>query len=288
MVTTKRILIIGGGYGGVWAGKLLDKHFRNRDDIEITLVDKRPFHTLMTELHEVAGWRTDPDSVRISFRKIFGARQVRTVVDLIERVDFVGRKAFSAQNQYPFDHIVIGSGAESDFFGVPGVQENSLSLWSFDDALRLRNHLEYVFEKAAAEPDHDRRKRLLTFVVAGAGFTGIEMIGELLEYRDELCEKLFLDPAESRILLIEALPSILPILEVSLREQAESYLTKRGCEIRLGQAIVSAAPGVVNLKDGSVIETETFIWTCGIKGSNLRARSVYPRGSAIVSWWTKR
>ena len=173
MVTAKRILIIGGGYGGVRAGKLLDKHFRRRDDIEITLVDKQPFHSLMTELHEVAGWRTDPDSVRVSFRKIFGARQVRTVVDLIERVDFAGRKAYSAQNRYPFDYIIIGSGAEPEFFGVPGVQENSLSLWSFDDALRLRNHLEYVFEKAAAEPDRDRRKRLLTFVVAGAGFTGI-------------------------------------------------------------------------------------------------------------------
>ena len=94
------------------AGKLLGKHFRNRDDIEISLVDKRPFHTLMTELHEVAGWRTDPDSVRVSFRKIFGARQVKAIVDLIERVDFVGGKAFSAQNQYPFDYIVIGSGAE--------------------------------------------------------------------------------------------------------------------------------------------------------------------------------
>jgi NADH dehydrogenase len=278
MVTTKRILIIGGGYGGVWAGKILGKHFRNRDDIEITLVDKRPFHTLMTELHEVAGWRTDPDSVRVSFRKIFGARQVKAVVDLIERVDFVGGKAFSAQNQYPFDYIVIGSGAEPEFFGIPGVQKNSFALWSFDDALRLRNHLEQAFERAAAEPDRDKRRRLLTFVVAGAGFTGIEMIGELLEYRDAMCKRLFLDPAESRVVLIEALPSILPILEAPLRDQAEAYLTKKGCEIHLGQAIVSAGSGVVSLKDGSAVETETFIWTCGVKGSSFAGSLGLPTG----------
>ncbi|MGO8694927.1 MAG: FAD-dependent oxidoreductase [Rectinemataceae bacterium] len=278
MVTAKRILIIGGGYGGVRAGKLLDKHFRRRDDIEITLVDKQPFHSLMTELHEVAGWRTDPDSVRVSFRKIFGARQVRTVVDLIERVDFAGRKAYSAQNRYPFDYIIIGSGAEPEFFGIPGVQENSFSLWSFDDALRLRNHLEHVFEKAAAEPDRDKRKRLLTFVVAGAGFAGIEMIGELFEYREKSCKRLFLDPAESRIVLIEALPSILPILEAPLREKAEAFLTKKGCEIRLSQDIVSASPGIVNLKDGSIVETETFIWTCGVKGSSFAGSLGLPTG----------
>ncbi|HOX92102.1 MAG TPA: hypothetical protein PLC54_04210, partial [Spirochaetales bacterium] len=93
MADTKKILILGGGYGGVWAGKILEKRFRKDPSVQITLVDKRPFHTLMTELHEVAGWRTEPESIQVSFKKIFGARKIDCVVDEITSVDFKGKKA---------------------------------------------------------------------------------------------------------------------------------------------------------------------------------------------------
>ena len=101
----KRILILGGGYGGVWAGKILEKRFRKRADVEITLVDQKPFHTLMTELHEVAGWRAEPDSVQVSFRKIFGAKRIECVVDTIRKVDFEAKVAHSAAHEYPFDYM---------------------------------------------------------------------------------------------------------------------------------------------------------------------------------------
>jgi NADH dehydrogenase len=278
MAEKKRILILGGGYGGVWSGKILEKQYRKRDDVEITLVDMRPFHTLMTELHEVAGWRTEPDAVQVSFRKIFGAKKINVVVDKIEKVDFEAKKATSALNVYPFDYIVVGVGAEPEFFGIPGVQENSFTLWSFEDAMRIRNHLEHSFAKAAKEPDAAKRRKILTFVVAGAGFTGIEMIGELLEYRDEMCRKHFIDPKETRVINIEALPSILPILEEPLRAKAEKYLQKKGCEIMLGAAIIGAEPGKVLLKSGAIVETETFIWTCGVKGANFAGSLALPQG----------
>ncbi|HET7839521.1 MAG TPA: NAD(P)/FAD-dependent oxidoreductase [Rectinemataceae bacterium] len=274
----KKILILGGGYGGVWAGKILEKQFRKREDVSITLVDKRPFHTLMTELHEVAGWRTEPESVQVSFKKIFGAKNIETVVDTIQRIDFEAKRAFSERSEYPFDYIVIGAGAEPEYFGIPGVKENSFSLWSFDDAMRIRNHLEHIYAMAAREPDPARRRRMLTFTVAGAGFTGSEMVGELLEYRDTMCRKHFLDPKEVRIIMIEALPAILPILETPLREKAEKYLVKHGCEIMLGKAIVGAEPGKVLLKDGGFVETDTFIWTCGVKGSSFSGSLPLPMG----------
>ena len=278
MASTKRILILGGGYGGVWAGKILEKRFRKREDVQVTLVDKNPFHTLMTELHEVAGWRTEPESVQVSFRKIFGGKRIEVVTDRIAKVDFEKKIATSANREYPFDYIIVGAGAEPEYFGIPGVQENSFSLWSFEDAMRIRHHLEETFAKAAAEPDAERRRRLLTFVVAGAGFTGIEMIGELLEYRDTMCRKLFLDPKETRVVCIEALPSILPILEEPLRAKAEGYLKKAGCEIKLNSAIVGAEPGKVLLKDGGAVETDTFIWTCGVKGSSFAGSLAVPMG----------
>lgn len=271
MAETKNILILGGGYGGVWAGKILEKHFRKNANVAITLVDKKPFHTLMTELHEVAGWRTDPESVQVSFRKIFGAKRIECVVDEIMSVDFAGKKAVGKARTYEFDYIVVGAGAEPEYFNIPGVKENCFSLWSFDDAMRVRHHLEDTFARAAEETDIARRRRMLTFVVAGAGFTGIEMIGELLEFRQAMCRKHFIDPKDTRVINIEALPSILPILEEPLRVRAEKYLEKLGCEIMLNASITGAEPGKVMLKDGTVVETDTFIWTCGVKGSSFAA-----------------
>lgn len=275
---TKRILILGGGYGGVWAGKILEKQFRKRDDVEITLVDMKPFHTLMTELHEVAGWRTEPESVQVSFRKIFATKKINVVLDKILKVDIEGKKATSSSREYPFDYIVVGVGAEPEFFGIPGVKDNSFTLWSFEDAMRLRNHVEHIFMEAAKETDAVKRARMLTFVVAGAGFTGIEMLGELIEYRDVMCKKYFLDKKEVRIVNIEALPSILPILEEPLRAKAEKYLQKVGAEILLSQAIIGAEPGKVLLKSGQVVETDTFIWTCGVKASDFAGSLPVPMG----------
>jgi NADH dehydrogenase len=123
-MATKKILILGGGYGGVWAGKILEKHFRKRDDVEITLVDKRPFHTLMTELHEVAGWRAEPESVQVLFKKIFGAKHINVELDTIKNVDFEAKKATGEVRTYDFDYIVLGLGAEPEFFGIPGIAEN--------------------------------------------------------------------------------------------------------------------------------------------------------------------
>ena len=277
-MATKKILILGGGYGGVWAGKILEKHFRKREDVEITLVDKRPFHTLMTELHEVAGWRTEPESVQVLFKKIFGAKRINVVLDTIEKVDFEAKQATGKVCTYDFDYIILGVGAEPEFFGTPGIAENAFTLWSFEDAMKVRKHVEEKFYEASLETDPEKRKKLLTFVVAGAGFTGIEMIGELLDYRDVMCRKYFLDPKEVRVLNIEALPSILPILEEPLRAKAEKYLQKRRCDVMLNSAIIGAEPGKVLLKSGQIVETETFIWTCGVKGSSFAGQLGLPAG----------
>lgn len=283
-----KILLIGGGYAGVWAGKILEKHFRKHKDVAITLVDPKPYHTLMTELHEVAGCRTEPESVQVSFRKIFGAKQITVALDTIKTIDFEKKQAYGRASTYDFDYCIIGTGSEPEYFNIPGVKENSFSLWSFDDAMRLRHHIETVFRKASEEPDIEKRKKLLTFAVAGAGFTGIEMLGELLDLRDVKCKALHLNKDEVRIINIEALPSILPILEPTLRAKAENYLRKRGAELILNAAITRAEPGKIFIKDGSIIEAETFIWTCGVRGSSFSdsinlEQSEKSRGRLIVN-----
>jgi NADH:ubiquinone reductase (H+-translocating) len=272
MENPTRIVVLGGGYGGVRVARKLVKRLGHRPDVKITLIDKNTFHTLMTELHEVAAHRAEPESVQVSFRKIFGGRNIDIVTDRIEKVDFQGQKLVSIRGtEYPYDYLVLGSGAEPDYFGIPGIQENSMTLWSFDDAMRIRHHLAEAFRHAENELDPDKRRKLLTFVVAGAGFTGFELAGEILQYRDVMCAKYRIPRSDSRVVVVEALPVILQNMEEPLRKKAETYFRKHGGELLLNAPIVGAEPGVVKLKDGSVIETESFMWTCGVKASSFAA-----------------
>lgn len=270
----KRIVILGGGYGGVAAAKTLHKALRRRRDAEIVLVDRNPYHTLMTELHEVAGARAHPESVQIGFRKIFGGKRVRVVTDRIRGIDFEKRMLQSEDAQYGYDYLILGVGAEPEFFGIPGIQENALTLWSLEDALRIRDRVEESFRMAAREKDRSKRAELLTFVVAGAGFTGIELAGELLDWRKRLCARYHIDRAEVKVVVVEALDTILPNLPERLRGKARRILERKGAELMLKSPIVEAKPGVVDIKGGAAIRTRTFIWTCGVQGcefaGNLR------------------
>lgn len=269
MGNQKHVVIVGGGYGGVQAALVLEKKYRKSESVKITLIDRNTFHTLMTELHEVAGHRVAPESVQVPFKKIFGGRNVNLINDTVETVDFEKKEVITGTARLSYDYLVIGAGAEPEYFGIPGIQENSFSLWSFNDALKIRAHLEATFRKAETEKDPEKRKSLLTFVVAGAGFTGIEMAGELLEYRKTMCKKYDINKEDTRVIIVEALPSILPILEEPLRVKAEKYLHKMGCELMLNTPIVGAEKGKILLKDGSSLLSDTFIWTCGVMGARF-------------------
>jgi NADH:ubiquinone reductase (H+-translocating) len=272
-----KIVILGGGYGGVHAAKQLYKRYKRRQDVEITLIDKNPYHTLMTELHEIAGSRTEPEAVQISFHKIFGGKRVNVVVDEITGVDFEGKTLQSRDSTYSYDYLVIGAGGAPEFFDIPGVQENSFTLWSLEDAIRIRTHVENRFREAAKEPNTLRRRQMLTFTIAGAGFTGIELAGELLERRDVLCPKYHIDPNEVRVLIIEAKDSILPIFHGTPKKKAEKQLRKMGAEVMLNTMITGAEEGIVRIGDEE-IKTDTFIWTAGIHGGEFSTRVDLTKG----------
>jgi len=273
-----RIAVLGGGYGGVEAAKKLYKHFKRNDNVEVSLIDRNPYHTLMTELHEIAGSRTEPEAVQVSFRKIFAGTDVQVHIDEIEQIDFDNNVMKSDVATYEYDYLIIGTGGRPEFFGVPGVQENSFTLWSLEDAIRIRTHVEERFRDAAKEPDPRNRKRLLSFVIAGAGFTGIELAGELCERRDQLCPKYHIDPAEVTVTVVEMKDSILPNLPGKPQVKASKYLAKIGCDVMLQTTIVGADEGVVKLEGDREIPTDTFVWTAGIQGSEFTAKIPLTKG----------
>jgi NADH dehydrogenase len=266
----KQIVILGGGYAGVHAAKSLHKKLKKvKDQVEITLIDRNNFHTLMTELHEIAGNRVDEESVKIKYERIFAGKRVNVVQDEISGVDFEKQVLTSDTASYPYDQLLIATGSESTDFGVPGIKEHGFMLWSLDDALAIREHVRATIEAASYEKDPDKRKELMTFVVAGAGFTGVEMLGELIEWLPILCKECGADPEELDLKLVEGLGKILNTLPDKPRDKAAKYMEKKGVDIRLNSLIVEATADTLTLKDGEKINTRTLIWTCGVRGDSF-------------------
>jgi NADH dehydrogenase len=274
----KRLAILGAGYGGVAAAKALHKIFKKDKDVEITLYDRNPFHTLMTELHEVAGGRTEPESVQVSLEKIFGGMKVNVKIDTITNIKFKDNKLVGKEGEYAYDYLIMGPGAEPEYFGVPGAKEHSFSLWSFDDALKLRRHIEDQFLKASREPNSFKRRQMLTFVVAGAGFTGIEMLGELLEWKTPLCDHYGVDENDVSIVLVEAMSDILPILPKKLRQNTMNFLAKKRAIVHLNTAITEVRADGITVKGGNVIPTDTLIWNCGVRGTEFASKLDFTGG----------
>ena len=132
-----KIVILGAGYAGIHAAKKLAKKYKKNKDIEITLIDKNPYHTLMTELHEVAGGRVPEESVKIDLYRIFNRTKVNVVVDKIEKIDEENQVVETAKGEYEYDYLMIGIGNQPAFFGIEGVEEHGFTLWSLEDALKI-------------------------------------------------------------------------------------------------------------------------------------------------------
>lgn len=269
MSKTVEILIIGGGYAGVKAALDFNKTYRRNSNVRITLVDKNRFHTLMTELHEIAGNRVPQASVRITYERIFSGTRVNVVHDQIEQIDFADKMAIGRTGIYRYNYTLICAGGEPADFNIPGIKEHSLSLWSLDDALNIRNRLERNFRMASLEPNPNKRRKLLSVVVAGGGFTGVELVGELIEYLPTLCRKYGLSEHDFKLYIIEALGEILGMLPKNSQDKAVAYMEKKGVDIRTNALIVKAEEEAFHLRDGTVLEAGILVWTCGVKANSF-------------------
>lgn len=285
-MTKQNIVVVGAGYAGVSATKFLAKKFKKDTDVTITLIDRHSYHTMMTELHEVAGGRVEPEAIQYDLQRLFSRKKnVKLVTDTVTGIDKENKVVKTLAGSYPFDQLILGMGGEPNDFGTPGVKENGFTLWSFDDAVKIRHHIEATVAKAAIEPDAEVRKAMLTFVVCGSGFTGIEMVGELIDWKDRLAKDAKIDPDEITLMVVEAMPTILNMLSRNDAAKAERYLEKKNVQLLLNSPIVEVAADHIKLKDGSEIPTHTLIWTAGVKATSDAADFGLEaaRGSRLVA-----
>jgi len=276
MVSKKmRIVIIGGGYAGILTAKKLAKKFRKDGGTSVTVIDKNPFHTMLTELHEVAAGRVEEDSIRISFSKVFSGRNIQFIQDFVESVDYTQKTVHGRNGTYEYDYLVMAAGSRPTYFCIPGAEEYSFSLWSYEDAVKLRERILSRFRQAAKEVSPLERRRLLTFHVVGAGLTGVEMAGELAEYVPILCERFEIDPTEVSIYNIDMLPRVVPILPEKLSAKIQRRLEKMGVNVLLRTRVTAIGEDYIDLCSGDTVcrqPTGTVIWVGGIESAHISGK----------------
>ncbi|MCE2497507.1 MAG: NAD(P)/FAD-dependent oxidoreductase [Nitrosopumilaceae archaeon] len=263
----KRVLILGGGYAGVGVLNRLQKQFHDDVDVSISLVNESNYFLHTPMLPEMATGTIEPRHIATPIRKFcHRARfyQARvTAIDLKGRQVTIRRANSEDTRVLPYDYLVIASGMKANFFGNESVKRNALKIRTLEDAVKIRNHAIGALEGADLEQDPAARAKLMTFVVVGGGFSGVETVGELNSFVRDSVKKYYHNIPRSsiRVVLVSS-SDILP--EVSaLSAHAMSALTKAGVTIHINVRLNEYAGGVATLNDGTVIETGTLIWAAG-------------------------
>lgn len=264
-----RILILGGGFAGVYTAAHLERVARRDPRIEVTLVSRHNYFVMTPLLFEAGSGVLDPRHAVTPIRRMLDPRAVRFLQADVRGVDLERRlvtatKELGGPVELPYDQLVLALGGVTNTPIVPG-SENALTFKTLGDAIHLRNQTIQRFEVADAEADPARRRALLTFVVVGAGFVGVELVGELSSFvRDVARVYRNVRPEDVRIEIVEPAERIAPEFDPELTEFAADALTRRGVRIRVRTRVVGIAPGVVRLEGGEAIEAGTIVVVSGV------------------------
>ena len=268
----KKIVVVGAGYAGILAAKKLAKKFKKFNDVSVVIIDKHPFHTMLTELHEVAANRVDQNSIKVSLKRVFAERRVRVITDYALSIDFKAKQVIGKSDVYPYDILVMAAGSKPCFFGVPGADEFTFKLWSYKDAVILKQHIHKSFYMAACEANLEEKKRLLTFCVVGAGFTGVEMAGELAEYVPILCEQYEIDHDLVSICEVDILDRVVPMLPEKLSVKVEKRLHKMGVAVEMSTNVVNIGSDFIETEKNGKRKRRsvgTVIWAAGTESADI-------------------
>ena len=289
-VPSRHILILGGGFAGMKTAEELEERLAGDPSVSITLVSETNALLFTPMLAEVAGSSLEPSHIspplRTSLSYTHVVRGSVTSVDLEHRrvvIDGIGHDAPGDELKY--DHLVLALGAVSNYLGMANVEKSAFNFKTLLDAIRIRNHVIEMFERADKESNPQIRSRLLTFVVAGGGFAGVELAGALNDFAHSiLADYRNLMKEDLQIMLVHSRDRILPELSEELAHYALKKMAERGVVFRLNTRLADTKPGEVLLSDGS-IAADTLIWTAGTTPHPLLKKlplETDKRGAVIV------
>ncbi|MCB9419702.1 MAG: NAD(P)/FAD-dependent oxidoreductase [Ardenticatenaceae bacterium] len=264
----KKVIIVGAGFGGLFAARTLANK-----EVSVLLIDRNNYHTFTPLLYQVATCALDPSEIAYPVRTIF--RENRNVLFLLGEVTAVhpDQQTITVQNgsltrQESYNYLILATGSEPTYFGKDEFRQFSLDLRTLDDAVELRNHILRLFERAAWTDDKKLCAALTTIVVVGGGPTGLETAGAIYElYNHVLSLEYTQSNIKARVVLVEMQPYLLASYPDDLRQAAQQQLESLGVEVKLGQPLVKMTNNHIVLQDGTEIPTFTLVWAAGVKGS---------------------
>ena len=265
----RRVLILGGGFGGAYAAHRLARTLGKRQDVEVVLISRENYLLFTPMLHEVAAGDLYPPDIVVPLRQRL--RQIRFIEGEVIDIDLSARMVRYAvgvsrrRQEMHYDYLLLALGSETNYFGMPGVAAHAATLKTLGDAALLRNRMVALLEDAATQTDDEARRRLMTFVVAGGGFAGVETVGAMNDFlRETLKHYPELDPSMLRVVLVHSGDVVLPELGERLGRYAQEKLRSRGVEMRLGARVSGYDDWVVKLSAGEPIPAHTLVWTAGV------------------------
>lgn len=259
------VVILGSGFGGLWAAKTLAD-----GPVKVSLIDRHNYHTFFPLLYQVGAAELEPEDITQPLRKIFWKRSnVRFFLGEVQGVDLSAKVVRIPDHEIHYDYLVVALGSKPNFYGIPGLAEYAFTLKSLEQGIALRNQILTSFERAACEGDPELRQAWLTFTIVGGGPTGVEFAGALMELIHGSLDKDFpkLDLSQVRVVLLEASDHLLIGMPEELSAYSQKRLTKLGIDVRLKSHVVKITPREVLMKDGTRINSKTVIWTAGVQGN---------------------
>lgn len=268
-----RVIIVGGGFAGI----NLAKSLIGKEDLEIVLVDTNNYNFFPPLIYQVASAFIEPSHISLPFRRMFQNQEnIRFFNASLLKVNPEERYIQTDKGKLSYDKLVLAMGAETNFFGMENVQKHALCLKTINDALEIRNAILTGLEKACRTKDQQELQKLMTIVVSGGGPTGVEIAGMMAEMERYIMEKDYpeLKGMKSRIVLVDAAPTLLG--PMSKKAQAEAYkqLQRLGVEIKLGVAVKDFNHHTVYLANGEEIATPTLIWVSGVIAKEVKGLPV--------------
>lgn len=261
-----RLVVIGGGFAGLWAVRAL-----RRAPVDILLIDRHNHHTFQPLLYQVATAGLAAPSIAAPLRQILrGQRNVTVQLGEVDRVDTARREVIAGGKSWQYDYLLLATGVSHAYFGHDDWAAAAPGLKTLDDALRIRARILTAFEKAEASEDPAEVRALLTFVIVGGGPTGVELAGTLAEISRHTLKGEFrrIDPATAKVVLVEAGPRVLPAFPAELSASAQRQLERLGVTVLTGRAITHVDVAGVRIGD-EPLAARTVLWAAGVKASSL-------------------
>lgn len=272
----RRVVIVGAGFGGLEVARSLQG-----TGAEVWLIDRHNYHTFVPLLYQVVVAQLEPELLAVPIRGLLRRQsQARFVLAQVQRVDLAARGVETDRGQISYDFLVLATGSQAQFLGVPGAADHALPLRTLRDAVNLRHRILSCLEQAVAEPNPVRRQWLLTFAIVGGGTTGVELAGALAEWvRGSLpADYPGLDLRQVRLLLLQGGDRLLPDLPESLGHYTQSQLRRLGVEVYLEAKVSQVTAQGVNLGTGQALSAATVIWTTGVTAAVPEISPSLPRG----------